>query len=141
MVLPERLPFQLSLRSLGRLTGVHPDLVAVVKMAIQRTPVDFTVVEGVRTVAQQRENVAKGVSQTMASYHLPQADGLSHAVDLAPLVGGAIPWNDWTQFKDLADVVKACAAELGVPVEWGGGWKSFKDGPHFQIPRDWKGRA
>lgn len=133
--------FKLSQRSLSRLAGVHPDLVAVVKLAIERTPVDFTVVEGVRTVAQQREYVAKGASQTMNSYHLPQADGLGHAVDLAPLVGGAIPWDDWSKFKDLADVVKACAAELGVPVEWGGDWKTFKDGPHFQIPREWKARA
>lgn len=133
--------FQLSQRSLGRLAGVHPDLVAIVELAIQRTPVDFTVVEGVRTIAQQRENVAKGVSQTMASYHLPQADGLSHAVDLAPLIDGTIPWNNWQAFADLAGVVKACAAELGVPVEWGGEWKTLRDGPHFQIPRDWKGRA
>lgn len=133
--------FQLSQRSLTRLVGVHPDLVKVVKLAIQRAAVDFTVVEGVRTVAQQREYVARGASQTMASYHLPQADGLGHAVDLAPLVGGAIPWNDWQAFADLAAVVKACAAELGVSVEWGGDWKSFKDGPHFQIPRGWKGRT
>jgi peptidoglycan L-alanyl-D-glutamate endopeptidase CwlK len=133
--------FQLSQRSRARLIGVHPDLVEIVKLAIQRTAVDFTVVEGVRTLAQQREYVTKGASQTMNSYHLPQADGLGHAVDLAPLVRGAIPWNDWQAFADLAGVVKACAAELGVPVEWGGDWKSFKDGPHFQIPRDWKGRA
>lgn len=133
--------FQLSQRSLTRPVGVHPDLVAVVKLAIQRTGVDFTVVEGVRTLAQQREYVARGASKTINSYHLPQADGLGHAVDLAPLVGGRIPWNDWQAFADLAAVVKACAAELGVPVEWGGGWKSFKDGPHFQILRDWKGRA
>ncbi|CAB5517423.1 hypothetical protein LMG26857_06518 [Achromobacter anxifer] len=133
--------FQLSQRSLTRLIGVHPDLVAVVKLAIQRTAVDFTVVEGVRTVEQQREYVARGSSKTMASYHLPQAGGLGHAVDLAPLVGGAIPWNDWQAFADLAAVVKASAAELDVPMEWGGDWKSFKDGPHFQIPRDWKGRS
>ncbi|EHK65316.1 M15 family metallopeptidase [Achromobacter arsenitoxydans] len=133
--------FQLSQRSLTRLIGVHPDLVAVVKLAIRRTPADFTVVEGVRTVAQQCEYVARGTSKTMNSYHLPQADGLGHAVDLAPLTGGAIPWGDWSKFKGLADVVKACAAELGVPLEWGGDWKTFKDGPHFQIPREWKGRA
>ncbi|MDQ1761733.1 M15 family metallopeptidase [Achromobacter aegrifaciens] len=133
--------FQLSQRSLSRLVGVHPDLAAIVKLAIQRTPMDFTVVEGVRTLARQRENVAKGASQTLASYHLPQADGLSHAVDLAPLIAGAIPWNNWQAFAALAQVVKACAAELGVPVEWGGDWKTLKDGPHFQIPRNWKGRA
>ncbi|HCW20067.1 M15 family metallopeptidase [Achromobacter sp.] len=133
--------FHLSQRSLARLVGVHADLVEIVKLAIQRTAVDFTVVEGVRTVAQQREYVTKGASQTMNSYHLPQADGLGHAVDLAPLVRGAIPWNDWQAFADLADVMKVCASELGVPLEWGGDWKSFKDGPHFQIPRDWRGRA
>lgn len=133
--------FLLSQRSLTRLIGVHPDLVAVVKLTIQRTPVDFTVVEGMRTLTRQRANVAKGVSLTMDSYHLPQADGLAHAVDLAPLVNKVIPWNNWQAFADLAQVVKACAAELGVPVEWGGDWKTLKDGPHFQIPRDWKGRA
>ena len=132
--------FKLSQRSLSRLAGVHPDQVEVVKLSIERTPVDFTEVEGVRTMSQQHEYVAKGASQAMTSYHLPQADRLGHAVDLAPLIGGAISWNDWSKFKDLADVVKACAADLGVPVEWGGDWKSFKDGPHFQIPRDWKVR-
>ncbi|MFY3082047.1 M15 family metallopeptidase [Achromobacter xylosoxidans] len=133
--------FQLSQRSLSRLGDVHPDLVQVVKLAIQRTAVDFTVVEGLRTPERQRELVVQGASQTQNSYHLKQADGYGHAVDLAPLVDGAIPWNDWAQFRALADTVKACAAELGVPVEWGGDWKTFKDGPHFQIPRDWKGAA
>jgi len=131
--------FVLSQRSLSRLAGVHPDLVDVVKLAIQRTLTDFTVVEGVRTKARQRELFASGASRTMESYHLPQADGLGHAVDLAPLVGGAIPWDNWAAFAELAGVMKACAAELGVPIEWGGDWKTFKDGPHFQIPRNWSG--
>jgi len=133
--------FILSARSLQRLEGVHPQLVEIVKLAIRRTPVDFTVVEGLRTAERQRELVAKGASQTQNSLHLKQVDGYGRAVDLAPLVGGAIPWDRWEEFRRLADVVKACAAELGVPVEWGGDWKSFKDGPHFQIPREWKGQA
>ncbi|MEN4919453.1 M15 family metallopeptidase [Achromobacter spanius] len=130
--------FALSARSLQRLEGVHPQLVEVVKLAIQRTAVDFTVVEGLRTPERQRELVAAGKSRTMNGLHLRQADGYGHAVDLAPLVGGAIPWNEWARFKDLAEVVKACAADLGVPVEWGGDWKTLKDGPHFQLPRGWK---
>ena len=130
--------FQLSQRSLQRLVGVHPDLAAIVKLAILRTSVDFTVVEGVRTPERQRELVAKGASQTQNSLHLKQPDGYGHAVDLAPLVGGAIPWGRWEEFRRLADVVKACAAELGVPVEWGGDWKTLKDGPHFQLLRGWK---
>ncbi len=133
--------FNLSARSLQRLDGVHPRLVEIVKLAIQRTAVDFTVVEGLRTPERQRELVAQGASQTQNSLHLKQQDGYGHAVDLAPLVAGAIPWNDWEQFRQLADVVKACAAELGTPVEWGGDWKSLKDGPHFQLPRGWKAAA
>lgn len=127
--------FKLSPRSLQRLEGVHPRLVEIVKLAIQRTEVDFTVVEGLRTSERQHELVDKGASQTMNSLHLQQASGYGHAVDLAPLLAGSIPWNDWDEFRRLADVVKACAAELGVPVEWGGDWKTLKDGPHFQLPR------
>lgn len=133
--------FALSARSLQRLEGVHPQLVEIVKLAIQRAAVDFTVVEGLRTPERQRELVAAGKSQTLNGLHLRQADGYGHAVDLAPLIGGAIPWNEWARFKELADVVKACAAELGVPVEWGGDWKTLKDGPHFQLPRGWKAAA
>ena len=130
--------FILSARSQQRLEGVHPQLVEIVKLAIRRTPVDFTVVEGLRTAERQRELVAKGASQTQNSLHLKQPDGYGRAVDLAPLVGGAIPWDRWEEFRRLADVMKACAAELGVPLEWGGDWKTLKDGPHFQLRRGWR---
>lgn len=110
--------FHLSERSLQRLAGVHPDLVAVVRLAIQRTGTDFMVVEGLRTAERQRELVAQGASQTMSGLHLMQASGFGHAVDLAPLVGKVIPWNDWSQFQQLAGVVLACARAK----KDGGGW-------------------
>ncbi|WP_434646947.1 M15 family metallopeptidase [Achromobacter piechaudii] len=94
-----------------------------------------------RTPERQRELVEKGTSQTMNGLHLKQESGYGHAVDLAPLVGGAIPWNNWEKFRRPADVVKACAAELRTPVEWGGDWKTLKDGPHFQLPRRWQAAA
>ncbi|KAG1434524.1 hypothetical protein G6F55_014523 [Rhizopus delemar] len=56
--------FQLSQRSLARLIAVHPARVEIVKLAIQRTAVDFTVVEGVRTLAQQREPMASATLST-----------------------------------------------------------------------------
>ena len=40
--------FKLSNRSLGKLEGVYPDLVATVKRAIEITEVDFGVTAGVR---------------------------------------------------------------------------------------------
>lgn len=123
--------FQLSARSIDRLKGVHPDLVKVVKRAIQISNYDFMVVEGLRTIETQREYVKKGVSKTMNSYHLT-----GHAVDLAPLENGVIDWNNKKgQFDAVAKAMKQAAKELNITIEWGGDWKSFIDKPHFQIKR------
>ncbi|MBO9419171.1 peptidoglycan-binding protein [Labrenzia sp. R4_2] len=32
--------------------------------------------------------------------------------------------------------MKAAAQDLNIPLEWGGDWTSFFDGPHFQLPWD-----
>lgn len=121
--------FRLGATSLARLKGVHPDLVKVVHRAIELTKQDFTVLEGLRTKERQKQLVAKGASKTMNSYHIT-----GHAVDIAPIVNGQVSW-DWKYYYPLRDAMKAAAKELGVKVEWGGDWKSFKDGPHWQIPR------
>jgi len=117
-----------SARSEKNLVGVHPDLVRVMRRALEIAPVDFMVIEGLRTVERQRQLVAKGASQTMRSRHLT-----GHAVDIAPVVGGAIRW-DWPLYDRLAVAVKQAAREVSVPVEWGGDWATFKDGPHWQLP-------
>lgn len=120
--------FVLSKKSLDRLSGVHPDLVRVVKRAIEITTVDFAVLEGVRSKSRQEQLVKAGASQTMNSRHLT-----GHAVDLGAYVSGSVRW-DWPLYHKIADAVKQAAAELGVPLEWGGDWRTFKDGPHFQLP-------
>jgi len=120
--------FALSTKSLGRLTGVHPRLQAVVKLAIQMTTVDFAVLEGVRTIERQRELFKAGASTTMRSRHLS-----GHAVDLGAIVDGQVRW-DWPLYHQLAVAVKSAAQQLGVPIEWGGDWETFKDGPHWQLP-------
>lgn len=121
--------FQLSDKSLRRLEGVHPDLVRVVKRAIEITPVDFLVVEGLRTKERQAYLLDAGKSRTMNSYHLT-----GHAVDIAPIVDGKVSW-EWKFFHPMADAMKQAAKELGVELTWGGSWKTFPDGPHFQIER------
>lgn len=127
--------YKLGALSLSRLQGVHPDLVRVVKRAIEITEVDFVVVEGVRSLEQQKKNVAKGVSKTMNSRHLVADNGYSHAVDLVPYIDGKAVW-DWPPIYKIAKAMKQAAKELGIAIEWGGDWKSFKDGPHWQLP--WK---
>ena len=120
------MPYKLGSRSLQNLSGVHPDLVAVVKLAISKTEQDFTVLEGIRNINRQRELVKTGKSTTMNSRHLT-----GHAVDLAPW---PISW-DWEYFYPIADAMKEAAEELDVNLEWGGDWKSFPDGPHYQLSR------
>ena len=122
--------FKLGSRSKSRLVGVHPDLVKIVERAIELSTVDFTVLEGLRTVERQKELVAAGASQTMNSRHIT-----GHAVDLGAWVGTGVRW-EWPLYPKIADAMKAAAQELGILVEWGGDWKTFKDGPHFQLP--WK---
>lgn len=120
--------YVLGKRSLQRLEGVHPDLVRVVKRAITLTPVDFTVLEGLRTLARQKQLVASGASKTMNSRHLT-----GHAVDLGAYVDGSVRW-DWPLYHKIAAAVKEAARLEGVPIEWGGDWRTFKDGPHWQLP-------
>lgn len=120
--------FKLSKRSLSKLEGVHRDLVIVVCRAIQLTEVDFVVTEGMRTTARQAELVARGASTTMNSRHLT-----GHAVDLAAWVG-EVRW-DWPLYHRIALAMKTAAKELDIPIVWGGDWKTFKDGPHFELDR------
>lgn len=121
--------FSLGKRSLTNLQGVHPDLVRVVKRAIQLTAIDFAVTEGLRTKERQAQLVKAGASKTMNSRHIT-----GHAVDLAAWVEGGIRW-DWPLYAKLAQAMKAAATELGVPIIWGGDWRTFKDGPHFELDR------
>ena len=118
--------YKLGQRSLQNLSGVHPDLVAVVKRAIEITEQDFSVIEGVRNIDRQRQLVKSGASQTMNSRHLT-----GHAVDIAPY---PLSW-DWPKFYPIEDAMKKAAEELEVDLEWGGDWRSFKDGPHWQLSR------
>lgn len=122
--------FSFGPRSLKRLEGVHSDLVRVMKLAISRSPLDFAVIEGLRTLATQKKYMAAGATRTMNSRHLT-----GHAVDIAPWVGGTVRW-DWPLYYRIAPIIKQAADELDVPIQWGGDWRSFKDGPHWELP--WK---
>lgn len=111
-------------RDITRLRGVHPDICRV----LHDVDYPFVVVEGVRTIERQRELMAAGKTKTLNSRHLT-----GHAVDIAPLVDGRISW-EWRHFNELARAVRSSCKRCGVVLEWGGDWKRFPDGPHWQIP-------
>ena len=152
--------FKLSNRSLEKLEGVNPLLVDTVKRAIQLSKVDFGVIYGVRSLAEQEKLYKAGRSQTMKSRHLIQEDGTSHAVDLMAYDGNNPSW-DIVMYDDIADAMRAAAKETGAKICWGAAWqidditkwdgtmeeamnayidlrrsqsrRPFIDGPHFQL--------
>lgn len=122
--------FKLSQRSLSRLDGVHPDLVEVVKRAIEITEVDFGVTEGVRTQARQRALVASGASQTMNSRHLT-----GHAVDVVAYEGSTISWQ-WPLYFQIAEAFRLAAIEKKTPIVWGGAWSRKLNSPEYKSARE-----
>ncbi|MEB0790612.1 M15 family metallopeptidase [Citrobacter portucalensis] len=126
--------FRFSQRSENNLKGVKPALVNVIRRALELTPVDFIVIEGLRTQARQKELVATGKSQTMNSRHLT-----GNAVDIIPV---NTTWNI-EEFKPLLKAVKQAADEQGLKLRFGINWKNdpslpietrFIDAPHIEIP-------
>ncbi|EPK3183979.1 M15 family metallopeptidase [Enterobacter kobei] len=119
--------FKLSQRSENNLKGVNPQLVDVVRRALELSSVDFGITEGLRTQERQKQLYAEGKSQTMNSRHLT-----GEAVDVVAYVGGTVSW-DFQLYRRIAEAFKQAAQELNTSVEWGGEWKTLVDGPHFQL--------
>lgn len=126
--------FKFGKKSLEKLNNpkVHPKIKQLMEYAIKSSPLDFTIIETVRTVEQQKINVAKGVSKTMKSRHIPTSNksGLCEAIDIAPY---PINWKDIKSFITLSEHIKKCAKELNIKITYGGDWKTLKDYPHYEL--------
>lgn len=126
--------FEFSKRSEDNLKGINPSLEKVIRRTLEISPVDFIVIEGLRTKERQKELVNTGKSQTMNSRHLT-----GNAVDIIPV---NTKWQI-DEFKPLLKAVKQAADELGVKLRFGINWKNdpslpietrFIDAPHVEIP-------
>jgi peptidoglycan L-alanyl-D-glutamate endopeptidase CwlK len=116
-----------------KLLGVKPALVKVVRRAAEITKQPFQIVQGNRTVAQQRAIYAQGrtkpgpiVTWTMKSKHIG-----GNAIDFATLVGGRISWQE-THYPAVGRAFKLAAKELKTPIVWGGDWKK-RDWGHIEL--------
>ncbi|MGG5759251.1 M15 family metallopeptidase [Bacillus toyonensis] len=86
--------------------------------------IEILIYETIRTVEKQRENVNKGASQTMKSYHI-----VGQALDFVPIKSdGLEDWNGYNK-EPWASAIRY-AKQIGF--EWGGDWKGFVDSPHLQ---------
>lgn len=129
-------------RSQYNMDGLHPDLILVLNRALQTSPHDFVVTEGLRTLARQKELVRIGASKTLKSRHLKQADGYGHAFDFYAMVDtnsdGKITFEEMSNVRlmlPIADAIKAAAKEKNVAITYGGDWRKFRDYPHFELDR------
>lgn len=113
--------YALGPKSLAELQGVHPALTLVVRAAIVMSKQDFSVHDGLRTTAEQKEYVRRGVSKTMNSMHMKQPDGFGHAVDLVPFINGQLRW-EWKPIFVIAAAVREAAVKQGLDLIWGGVW-------------------
>ncbi len=154
--------FKLGTGSRNRLQNVTRELARVVERAIEITEVDFSVVYGKRSAAEQAKLVEQGFSNTANSRHLT-----GHAVDLVPWLGAGVdpyprqktPPGERAQklrcFELIAKAMFEAADELGVPLQWGNDWNldgiptsrdpeergNIADMPHFQIPWPYRVQA
>ena len=156
--------FVLGEKSRDEMRGVHPDLVRVFERGIEITSIDYGIHDGIRTPEEQARYVQTGVSTTLDSKHLPQAEGFGHAIDAVPYVNGKLRW-EWGPIYHVASAIHQAANELDVKLRWGGVWdrvfndlngtpeglrravdayvarrkaikrRAFIDGPHFELVR------
>jgi peptidoglycan L-alanyl-D-glutamate endopeptidase CwlK len=124
-----------SAASLLNLKGVHPDLRKVADLALKYTTVDFRVVDGVRTLAEQKRYLKQGRTTTLNSMHLVRKDGYGHAIDFVALTRGQPDWFHIANFVVIGAAFKRASKELGIPIVWGGDWKTFKDYGHIELDR------
>ena len=141
-------------RSEVKLVDVDESLVAVARLALTYSPIDFGITCGLRTQHEQNQLMATGKTQTRHSRH---QDGM--AVDVVAYVDGKVSW-DLDHYITISDAFAKACKELNVTIRWGGAWthnldentgteaheayvslrksqgrKPFIDGPHYEIPK------
>lgn len=115
---------------------LHPKLQMIVDEAIKH--VDFSVLEGVRSLNRQKELVRQGKSKTLKSKHLPDKNGKSRATDI---IAYPIEWESWKRNYMFIGFIRGIAASLGIEIKVGSDWdgdystkdQSFHDIPHIEL--------
>ncbi|MBC2048195.1 M15 family metallopeptidase [Listeria booriae] len=86
--------------------------------------IEVLVYETIRTLEQQKLNVANGKSQTLKSYHI-----VGQAFDFVMSKNATV---DWGGYK-TATAKKTIAKAKSLGFTWGGDWSGFVDCPHMQF--------
>ena len=98
---------------------------------------DCTVIQGHRGKEEQNKYFDEGKSKVKYPNGRHNASP-SNAVDVVPY---PIDWEDTDRMYYFSGFVKGIAANIGIPIRWGGDWNdntevkdtNFKDLPHFEL--------
>lgn len=134
-------------RSRKNLQSVHPDLQRVLNRALSFCVMDFSIIEGHRSIERQQElfnavppkTTIDGINKRGKHNFMP-----SLAADILPYpatVNGVGVWDDRHRFCVLAGLMYSAASIENVKIRWGGDWdgdgnnadSSFDDLPHFEL--------
>jgi peptidoglycan L-alanyl-D-glutamate endopeptidase CwlK len=130
-------------RSRDNLEGCESNLQIVANEVIRF--IDFSVIEGHRSVERQHELFRDGKSQIDGVTQMGNHNFVpSRAMDLLPypaVVHGVNIWIDRDRFTLFAGFVLAVAKMKGIHLVWGGDWNGdysmkdtgFLDLPHFEL--------
>ena len=131
--------FKFGTRSQEKLLMVEDEIQKLCDLALRETTVDFSIIDGFRTVEDQQEMFNKGVSN-LDGINKKSAHQSGLAIDVIPYVKGIDIWDAdnleakaaWFEvhraFLRAARLLKY-NIELGVSYNIGGG----RDYPHIQI--------
>lgn len=147
---------------MGKLRELHPDLQKIHLLAIKRTKVDYSIIEGHRTMTRQRELYAIGRTKYRNRRTVTNADGVDkkskHQTEPS-IASDIMVYSSNSAFKHktawdekhlsyLAGVFDSVAQELYDKgeithlVRWGGNWdndgviqydQKFNDMPHLEL--------
>lgn len=129
------------LDSKTKIESLDARLAKIVDDTLRACPFDVKVVWGFRD--QEAQEMAYSLGTSMLRWPDSKHNQYpSSAVDLAPIVGGRIPWKDVRPWLVLAGVVHGIAQVARVPIRWGGNWdrdevilddQSLDDLGHFEL--------
>lgn len=126
--------FAFGKHSMKFIDQLHPDLQDVLLTAINDAPRDFCIICGHRS--KEEQNKAYNAGNSQLKYPQSKHNKMpALAFDFAPYekANPHIRWEDIDAFTQVAEHILETALELGVELEWGGDWESFKDYPHIQL--------
>lgn len=146
--------FEYGSNSKVKLDSCHPRMKEIAELALTLSPVDISIVHGLRDQEIQDSLVRAGFSKLAypkschnhtkdpAQLNTPAQFQLSDAIDFAPYIPGVgIKWKDTPMFALIAGCMFAAAGILGYKIRWGGDWdmdglttdQSFMDWGHIEL--------